>query len=356
MRTLPIRVDYIDGESLRSYVSRLATALGVPVGRTLVATGVLREGEEPRIAGFGIDLSDDRLRRLCHTTGLSESQARSMLRRRFDQTALDLSKHRLEDPGSYRGFGHHNSVFSHASHACPRCLEDDAAWRLHWRFPWSFCCPRHGCLLVAHCPGCSRRTHLNRYSSMHAPYHSIIPQPGRCENPPPRGRGGLHRPCPCPFDLTSIESPDMSQIVDAQRALHQIIDDEPGTVGGSRVPSVSFLRDLRLVAELVLFGVDAEQVQGIPAPTLRALLDHQVSHEQARRQAPPGQYTGVVPRYEDPALMAALLPVGLEILGEPTTDALADRLLALFERGRSRGHRRHWCMAPRIVVAAAAGA
>ena len=342
MRTLPIRVDYIDGESLRSYISRLATALGVPVGQTLLATGVLREDERQWIAGFGIDLSDDRLRRLCHTTGLSELRARSMLVRRFDQTALDLSTHRLEDPGSYRGFGHHTTLFSNASHACPRCLEDDAAWRLHWRFPWSFCCPRHGCLLVARCPGCSQRTYRSRYSSMHAPYHSIIPQPGRCENPPPRGRGGSNRPCPCPFDLTSIASPDVSQIVDVQCALHEIVDGKPGTVGGSPVPSLQFLRDLRLVADLVLLGAEAEHLAGIPAPAVQALLDHQVSHEQARRQAPPGRYIVLAPRYEDPALMAALLTVGLGILAEPTMDAVADRLLPLFERGRSRGHRRHW--------------
>jgi DNA-directed RNA polymerase specialized sigma24 family protein len=335
-------VDYIDGESLRSYISRLATALGVPVGQTLLATGVLREDEKQRIAGFGIDLSDERLRRLCHTTDLSELQARSMLVRRFDQTALDLSTHRLEDPGSYRGFGHHTTLFSNASHACPRCLEDDAAWRLHWRFPWSFCCPRHECLLVARCPGCSQRTHRSRYSSMHAPYHSIIPQPGRCENAPQRGRNGSHRACPCPFDLTSVESPDMSLIVNVQRALHEIVDGAPGAVGGSRVSSLQFLRDLRLVTELVLFGVDAEHMAGIPAPAVQALRDHRVSHEQALRQAPPGRYTNVAPRYEDPALMAALLPVGLEILAEPTGDALADGLVPLLERGGSRGNRRHW--------------
>lgn len=346
LRTLPVRIEYIDGETLRSYVNRLAMKLRVPVRVTLLATGLHLREEPLGIAGFGMDMSEPRLRRFCHTTGLTETQARGLLLRRFDQVAFDLSAYTVGELAQWRGLGKHTDVLTVSSHACPRCLQEDAAWRLHWRFPWSFCCPRHECLLIAFCPGCEQRTHLHNKNGMQSPYGSIVPRPGRCENPPPPGRRRIGLAQPCGFDLTGISPPDAAEVVPAQRKLLGLLDGAPGGVAGSPVAPLQFLRDLRCVAEIVFHGAAVEDITGIPGFALETLERYQVQYRQAIRTRQPGRNVSVAPLYEDPAFMSVLMTCSLQLLDEPSPDALADRLVPLIERGSEHRSRPFECWRP----------
>lgn len=345
LRTLPLRIEYIDDETLRSYVNRLATELQTTVGATLRATGLLVEDTQAERSGFGVDLTPDRLQRLCFTTGLSEAQARGLLFRRLDRTALDLSTCQPDDPATFRGFGHEVNVFANGSHACPRCLERDGAWRMRWRLPWSFCCPRHGCLLLTHCPGCSQRLHLHHKQSMLPPFRRIVPRRGVCDNPPPRGRSRHGSFEPCLHDLTPLRTADVSCLIEVQRRLHQVVNGAVVTVGGTFVESLQFLRDVRCLLELVMSGTDPDELLGIPQPALDALTEYQARWDHAREASLPGRYARVAGRLEDPALMAALLPIVLDIVDEPSPEALADRLVPLLDRGyQRRRHTANWAL------------
>jgi len=345
LRTLPLRIEHIDDETLRSYVNRLATELQTTVGATLRATGLLVEDTQAERSGFGVDLTPDRLHRLCFTTGLSEVQARGLLFRRLDRTALDLSSCQADDPATFRGFGHEVNVFANGSHACPRCLERDGAWRMRWRLPWSFCCPRHGCLLLTHCPGCSQRLHLHDKQSMLPPFRRIVPRQGACDNPPPRGRSRHGSFEPCLYDLTPLRTADVSCLIEVQRRLHQVVNGAVVTVGGTLVDSLQFLRDVRCLLELVMSGIDPDELPGIPQPALDALAEYQARWDHARTASLPGRYASVAGRLEDPALMAALLPVVLDIVDEPSPEALADRLVPLLDRGYQRKrHPGNWAL------------
>ena len=81
MRTLPLRLSPIDGESLTGYVVRYAHTFGLPPGEVVRAFGL---GDRMREAGrYGVRLSAHQLERASIATGVERDQLQAMVLARF---------------------------------------------------------------------------------------------------------------------------------------------------------------------------------------------------------------------------------------------------------------------------------
>jgi hypothetical protein len=133
VRTLPLRVPLIPGESLDSWLEALARRNGLTISRLLPSLG----WQAPHVfSRLVVNVPARMLRGLEHQAGLP--------RGRLDDTVLD--RYLPVMPGRRAG-----------SRYCPRCLADSGGrWPLAWHLPWVFACTRHRILLCDTCPGCGK--------------------------------------------------------------------------------------------------------------------------------------------------------------------------------------------------------
>lgn len=230
IRTLPLRVDPVPGESLSSWVGAVAelhqvgpgelSSIGWPTSALLTYAGRL-DTEGLNDADLGavsavVSADPDRLRAIW--------------------TPMSRYLTRVERAPSHR------AMFkpTQASRFCPVCLrESDGRWLNAWRLPWFDACPVHGQRLASVCHRCGGR---QRWRALRL---TLIPRNGwSCDSPVGiRGRGDAR----CGADLRDTPAANASQ------QIVRVVESLTPLLGASEVPLAVMQRasDLANVSRLL---------------------------------------------------------------------------------------------------------
>jgi hypothetical protein len=299
VRTLPLRLAPIAGESLPGYVARYAHTFRFPPGEVIHALGL--DGGAGGIEGagrYGVSLSPERLAHAAFATRIAPEVLEGMLLSRYAGRAFELSA--LQAPAALARAAQAHEVLIWSSRFCPRCLRQDGAWRVRWQLAWSVACPTHRVLLHRVCPRCGLVPAIGKRWSRDR-FGGDPPDPRRC---PQRIEGKL-----CRARLTAVRTSSVPrEVLDAQRWIDELLDGraEP-TLAGAELPSPVYLRDLLTLCNLLELHGPPAAGQSSPAQTGRRLHDH-------------------------PEALAALLPAALALADLPNPDALAGALRELADR------------------------
>ena len=144
MRTLPLRLSPVDGESLPGYVMRYSHSFGLAPGDVVRALG-LDSGAGPITAAgrYGVSLSAEQLRHAAFAIGIGTERLERMLLARYAGRAFDRSI--ITAPVALIGAAQPHGMLIWSSRFCPLCLRDDGAWRLRWQLACNVVCLRHAC-------------------------------------------------------------------------------------------------------------------------------------------------------------------------------------------------------------------
>jgi TniQ len=153
VRTLPLRLSPIEGESLPGYIARYSHTFQVQPGDVVRALGLDRGTGRVAAAGrYGISLSADQLEHAAVAIGIALEVLEQMLLSRYAGRAFDRSAVTASVALAGAAQGHEVPIWS--SRFCPGCLREDGGWRLRWQLGWSAVCTRHQVLVVCRCPKC----------------------------------------------------------------------------------------------------------------------------------------------------------------------------------------------------------
>lgn len=265
VRTLPIRLDPVDGEALDSWLEAVshrlssawgdfADAVGLPAPNGSGGTPWLTRLTPAEAAGIGV------------ATGYQPRHFHAMTLDRYDGTGLRI---RHDIRAVNRAFPWSRLRFSRF---CPDCLRDSGGrWQLFWRLGWAFACEKHQRLLVDECPTCRQR---QRGRPLRA---DLVPNPGHCATQAADATGGA--PARCGIDLRtapSLRFPADHPVLAAQCTIRVAIETGAATFGIYREHSVATaaaLADLRAVAGRILsYGTEAELRRILPADLHAAYL------------------------------------------------------------------------------------
>ena len=302
MRTLPLRLAAVDGESLPGYVARYSHTFQFPPGDVVRALGL--DGGSGSVAGagrYGVWLSPDRLARVSVATGIDPARIKRMLLARYAGLAFDQSA--ISAPVALAAAAQAHEVLIWCSRFCPRCLRDDGAWRLSWQLGWSTVCIRHQVLLARRCPKCDGVPQVGPRGRWQQDHQGLLTDPARCSHRPARElcRSEL-------ADANAVSIADNAALLAAQGRIDALLDGTlRPTLAGIELRPPTYLRDL-----LTLCGL-LDRLTQPPAP---GALRH------GRRL------------HDHPAALAAVLPDALSLADLPDPDTLADAL-------RERADRRY---------------
>jgi hypothetical protein len=310
VRTLPLRLSPVDGESLPSYVIRYAHAFGLPPGDLIRALGLDQGTGSVAAAGrYGVTLPADRLAHASFVTGIASKTLKGMLLARYAGRAFDRSA--LSTPVPLQGPPEGHDVLIWSSRFCPRCLAEDGAWLLRWQLCWSAVCLDHCVLLARFCPECGAVPEIGPHARWRQDGRGVLTDPTRCwhrrQRELCRGRLAAAR---------AINVADIPALLTAQRRIYSVLEGqlEP-TLGGEKLPPQTYLHDMRTLCNLLHLHV---LQPGQPQPRSQ--------HAQHRLLS-------------DPAAVSTVLPEALRLADLPDQDALADALRQIAdERHRADSH------------------
>ncbi|WP_100515233.1 TniQ family protein [Mycobacteroides abscessus] len=329
VRTLPIRMEPVDGEALDSWLEALSFRLATTWGDLVAATG-LPKPDGNRAFPPLIALLPEEADALALATGKDPGFLQLLTLARYHRTGLAIrSGVRLVD----RTFPWSRSRFSRF---CPDCLRDSSGrWSLFWRLGWAFACETHRCLLVDECPRCRCR---QRERPMPA---DLIPHPGHCAIPAPQATG--RAPARCDADLTTAATLRFDAdhpVLAAQRQIAQIIRSGTASFGIYRnwpVDGAGALADVRAVAGRILaYATEQDLQERLPADLHAAYceLGTRVSDPGAapRPDAKPGM---AAPAHAITA--AAAVTAALNILGSASIESAGAAMRWLITGARTSG-------------------
>ncbi|MBT2226333.1 TniQ family protein [Nonomuraea sp. NEAU-A123] len=332
MRTLPIRMTPLPGESLDFWLEAYAHRTQIRYGDVLSSLGLLtkaksRDLRHPRPTDWTIALSEREADNIAFATGLDKQRVHAMTLAHFHGRAL-LIDHEKRQVNRHRLWGRGTG-----SRYCPDCLADNAGrWRLEWRLGWSFACTRHSLLLADTCQGCRRLTRARPFSR-----HSL-PIPGRCGGRPARS-ADLTAPRGCDQDLTQAEVVRLAAghpVVEAQDLIMNMIETghaDFGQYSRHPQPSTVALSELRAVASRMLIHLNADDLAArVPADILGIYLTPRPSNEPERRAAAMGRPGAMAP---PTAVMTAVAVItAMQVLGEEHLDTAAHALRTVIGKTR----------------------
>ena len=300
MRTLPLRLSPINGESLPGYVARYSHTFQFPPGDVLRALGLDGGSGIVLAAGrYGAWLSPGQLEHVAVATGIDPATIERMLLSRFAGRAFQQPAGALDTALTAAAQAH--EVLIRCSRFCPRCLHDHGAWLLSWQLGWSFACILHGVLLVRRCPSCGTVTKAALRDSWPSEHGGALSDPTRCAH---RSSRVL---CRAPFASASPATVGDVTLA-AQRRINALLDGESDpTLAGVQLDPPVYLRDLLTLCNLL------HRYARPPAQANRSrLLGHRL--------------------HDHPDELAAVLPKALALADLPDPDALTDALRELADR------------------------
>ena len=215
MRTLPLRVPVIPGESLDSWLEALARRNGLTISGLLPSLG----WQAPHVfSRLVVNVPVPILRGIEHRAGLPPG--------RLDDAVLDRYLPALP-------------VRRTGSRYCPSCLAANGGrWLLAWHLPWVFTCTQHRILLCDTCPGCG---HVPRVLYGVA---GVNPA-GSC---PVTQAGSASRYCATDLRADPRRHAPRGQMLAAQHWINTIL----GIDGTATPVSAQQLSDLEIVAHWAL--------------------------------------------------------------------------------------------------------
>lgn len=290
MRSLPIRVEPIPGESLTSWLCALALRNAVTWQQILTAVGLYRHRGDAKHVRWAARLHPHELDALAAATDLTVNTLRDMTLARFDGLGIATGRRPLrKDLGALRACGN-------PWRYCPRCLaESGGRWQLRWSLGWSFACEIHRCVLVDVCPQCERPPQRP------VPMASAVPDLSVCGQPHRDGRRRLR----CSTNLSDARRYAMratAAMIEAQRAINTLIDDRATHFSAYRrqsAPVAGVLADLRAI------GNQALAYRVYPSPPELFRSHDSYGDPQFRAKATASALTAAVGILEAPDITAA---------------------------------------------------
>ncbi|WP_405914549.1 TniQ family protein [Streptomyces sp. NBC_00728] len=263
VRSLPIRVEPLEGEALDSWLEALAARLSVGLADLTNAVGLPRQAagkttrDTPR---WTVLLRPQEAASLAQATGTTPQRLAQMTLERWRGHVVEIdTTQRLAQTRTLWGR-------ARGSRFCPRCLaETDGRWQLAWRLSWTFLCTRHHALLADTCPVCRR-----------IPRHSIhplntVPRPGLCPAPAGLDASGRRARCRHPYAATATEAIDPgSPLEETQHYLNSLLTTPDVPVGlrlydGRDGGLQQLLHDLKTLGGKILsHGVSEDADQWCP--------------------------------------------------------------------------------------------
>ena len=310
MRTLPLRLSPIEGESLPGYVARYSHTFQFHPGDLLRALGLEDPAGRYVPAGcYGLSLSPEQLARVSFVTGIQPDRLELLLLARYAGRAFPRSS--LTGPDRLRREVPAREVLVWNSRFCPRCLREDGVWQLRWQLGWSVVCVRHRELLHHRCPQCSAAAGIDRRAAWPRDRQGGLSDPARCPH--------AHQRQLCRAALAAAPTVSVAEeLVSAQRSINALLDAgvQP-TLAGDQLDPPRYLRDLRVLANILYIR---------PRPESNA--------QPCRRSC--------LPVLNEPQVVAGVLPRVLALASLPDGDALAAGLRELIDRRyRETGEKLH---------------
>jgi hypothetical protein len=306
VRTLPLRLAPIDGESLPGYVARYSHTFQFPPGDVLRALGLDGGSGIVLAAGrYGAWLPSDQLERVAFATGIDPARVERMLLSRFAGRAFEQPSGALDAALAAAAQAH--EVLIRCSRFCPYCLHENRAWLLGWQLGWSFVCVAHRVLLARRCPSCDTVPKAVLRDRWPSDRDGVLSDPTRCVHRSNRElcRGQLAR--------TDTPTVGVATLV-AQRRINVLLDGESDpTLAGVQLDPPVYLRDLLTLCNLL------HRHARLPADATRSRLLGRRLHDH-------------------PDELASVLPEALALADLPTPDSLTEALRELAdERYRNDG-------------------
>jgi hypothetical protein len=301
VRTLPLRLSPVEGESLTGYIVRYAHTFQFEPGDVIRALGLDRgTGSVPAAGRFGVSLSADQLQHAAFATGIRTEVLEGMLLARFAGLAFDRSAGAYPIPLVSAGRGH--EVLIWCSRFCPACLREDGGWRLRWQLGWSAVCVSHQVLLMRRCPTCEGVPKVGPRRRWQQDHRGVLSDPSRCSR--------RHRRALCRTNLAAAEAVSVAgdpRLLAAQQRIDALLDGhlQPMLAGVELAPPI-YLRDLLALCNLLDRHA---RPPDHPQPPLRGRRLH-----------------------DHPAELAAVLPGALTLADLPNQAALAEALRELADR------------------------
>jgi molybdenum-dependent DNA-binding transcriptional regulator ModE len=232
-RRIPVRLTPLPGESLDGWLLSSAYTLDATPSEILTQAGVFgrQKLESPRSLCLG--LSTEALSALGSVAGLDRGVLTDLAQpvRRVDAVAREAGSRQLSQLTGVMSW----------SRYCPHCLSDtDGRWQGSWRLAWNTTCPKHGVLLLSHCPSCRSRQRERRVRNFRSPVH-----PARCT-----GRDALTADpsrLACEADLRSGDPVSATErLIEVDRFLIETANASATAEGAVRLSEV--LRDYGVLA------------------------------------------------------------------------------------------------------------
>lgn len=261
MRTLPIKVAPLPGESLDSWLEFYSHRLLTRWGDFKVALNLgRRRGVSNAMV---VSLNDDEASAIAYATGITAERVHEMTVSHYAGKAVGI------DPVT----GRFSAAFpwgrARGSRFCPYCLaETGGRWQLAWRLGWSFACVRHNCLLADRCYLCGLEQRHNGHGSQ------VIPEPGLCTNTvvvPSVARAH------CGAELAAtpvLRLPATHPVLLTQRRINDVIDTgtaDFGVYASNPQPGRAVLADIRFIGRRTLEAWESPELDRmLPADILDA--------------------------------------------------------------------------------------
>ncbi|MFF8437364.1 TniQ family protein [Streptomyces bacillaris] len=361
MRPLPRSLDPLTDEALTGYVLRLAHRLGVSPGAVTIRTGLTGGRKENALFRVPMrllhDLDLERIRHFVRTACLSPDEVGRLLTSSLAERYGPLNGKFTPRSSAARMVNGNAWLLTRRPRYCPQCLTGDGseiqqrhggAWRLSWRLPPVFACPRHRRLLRINCPACRQPVHAVEMNSIIArPWDEDL-HPTQCRTTiAPRTVGRLQPACGAQLAEPAGAGPEIApdpqtleHLLGLQRRLLRLLD----PAGPAVTPSVGWLiraadyfADLRALLGLVFLSWPAAR-SFAATPALAEVLDREAEERLARAAAlrdRPGKKHSSRPFTDpplDPFLMGAVLGIAERLLDASDEEQARELMLPLIHQ------------------------
>jgi hypothetical protein len=328
VRTLPIRVAPLPGESIDSYLEAIANRCDT-VWEDLLSALTLRSPDN-KCNTWVMRLATAQAAAIGTAAGVAPHLVHAMTLAHYADRAVGI------DAATGRFLRAFPWGRARGSRYCPYCLAHTGGrWQLTWRLGWAFACIQHRCLLADICPTCQGAQRHNTH------IFTAVPRPGYCANPAVGLTGATPARCGAKLaDTAVVQFDDDHPLLAAQRTVYDVIERGAGDFGVYRTapqPGRAVLADIRAVAGRILaYATPQELDRAVPADLLTA---YRAVHAQpsARFGRPRAEDKPGLAAPVHAATAAVGVTAALRILGACDIDSAGDEMRWLVTGARTQG-------------------